>query len=124
MLLSLAATVALTGCGNNEAKRTLAELERMREAAAVDRAPLLDALEGTRASDPIAEKARTTCVAAYRRLALAQHSASEATAATSATAKERITTTQQAEDDIAAADKELGACREAMIELRRHVANS
>ena len=95
----------------------------MREAEPEHRPSLLTALEDNRANDPVAEKARAACVTAYRSLAEARRAASEAAAATSASPEQLLAATRRADDKITMADKQLTACRAAMVELRRHIAN-
>ncbi|MBM4374872.1 MAG: hypothetical protein FJ095_07290 [Deltaproteobacteria bacterium] len=69
--LALAATLALVACGREERReleRTLASVERLRDADGPARPAALEALDALTTSLPEAARARTACLDAYRAL--------------------------------------------------------
>jgi hypothetical protein len=79
VVLALGAGIAAfgaTGCGKSaerlERERVAASVDRLRDAPAAQRVERLNDLEKETASDPLAKRARATCINAYRSLQQAQ----------------------------------------------------
>jgi hypothetical protein len=130
----LAVSVAATSCHcgaaaeeRAEAERVLYAIDRVRSAEANVRAPLLDALARTPASRPAHVRARDACVRAYRELG--QASALSGALPTAAPAGssiplELVHKLLAAEQAAGAARESLGACEQAVADVRRALTES
>ncbi len=118
--------LACAGCRSAERQETQTiarAIELLQGAEPASRQRLLEALEEQRAEGEVAERARTTCVAAYRALTQATQAAAALPDgglpnAADADARALLETLRDADEQLKRAQQLLPQCRDANAELR------